>query len=98
MPTLECLDERSRLILERINEMDAKVSEAFRDFRFAIEERNKLIEKRIDVVEADIEAIKIHQAEERGKKTVMIWFMTAVASILGAVGNAVYNWWLSRPQ
>lgn len=98
MPTLECLDERTRAILTRLDQMDEKFSENFHSFRLAIEDRNKIIDKRLDEVEDEILKLKLQHAEESGKKSVMIWLgtvaLTAVASILGAVGNAVYNWWV----
>ena len=96
MPTLECLDERSKAILDRLEQIDEKFSENFRDFRSTIEERNKIIDRRIDAVEADMLALKIQRAEEGGKRSMLVWMggiaLTAFASIFGAIGNAVYSW------
>jgi hypothetical protein len=101
MPTLECLDERSRLILERLNEIDERFVKGLGEVKFCVEERNRLLESRIESIENDIIQIKLQHAEENGKKSVFVWVggiaLTALASILGAVGNAVYSWIIRPP-
>lgn len=98
MPTLECLDERSKAILARLEQLDDSISKRFDTFQFAIEERNKIIDQRLSEIEDDILQLKLQHAEEHGKKSMLIWLggvtLTALASILGAVGNAVYSWWV----
>ena len=78
--------------------MDRRFSESFRDFRLAIEEQSRVINKRLDAVEEDILELKLQHAEESGKKSMIMWLggitLTAFASIFGAVGNAIYNWWI----
>lgn len=96
MPTLECLDERSRLILDGQERMDKRFTSSFHELRLCIEEQNRLTTKRIDDLQEDIEEIKLKMAEDQGKKSMLMWVggiaLTAFASIFGAIGNAVYSW------
>lgn len=98
MPTPECLEERSMQIIASLNKMEARFISDFSELKNAIEERNRLMDDRVGKVENDVLALKLQHAEEHGKRSMMITVgsiaLTALASILGAVGNAIYNWFI----
>lgn len=87
MPTLECLDERSKQILSRIDDMDLRINRRFDSFEEGVGERLKALE-------ADIAIIKQENAREDGKKTVSLWVGGMVLAMLGAIGNMVLVWLL----
>lgn len=87
MPTLECLDERTKLILDRISSMDAKVTKRFDEFDSAFNER-------LTRLEDDVDAIKLSSAREDGQKSVTLWVGGLVLAMLGAIGNMILVWLL----
>ena len=89
MPTLECLDERSRAILARLDDMSEHFDANFKELRAASEAR-------LRAVEEDVYKLKLQRASDEGKQAVAIWIggvaLTALAAIFGAVGNIIYTW------
>lgn len=85
MPTLECLDERSKQTLSRLEDLDERLMRRFDSFEEGIG-------KRISAIEADVAQIKQERAREDGQKTVTLWVGGAVLAMLGAIGNMILVW------
>lgn len=85
MPTIECLDERTRQILDRIEDMDERLTKRFDD-------TVKTTNTRIALLESSVEKIKIDTAEANGKRTVAVWVGGMALALLGAVGNMILVW------
>ncbi len=100
MPTLECLDERSRSILEQLKQMTGHFDSSLNSVRESLDARDSSLEQRLEKLEADILAIKLFHAQEDGKRSIILWvggiaFM-ALSSMFGAVGNIIYTW-MTKP-
>jgi hypothetical protein len=85
MPTLECLDERSKQILDRLKDMDDRIAQRLASFEEGVG-------KRLSKVEEDLASIKQERAREDGQKTVTLWVGGAVLAMLGAIGNMILVW------
>jgi hypothetical protein len=85
MPTLECLDERSKQILDRLKDMDDRIAQRLDSFEEGVG-------KRLSKVEEDLASIKQERAREDGQKTVTLWVGGAVLAMLGAIGNMLLVW------
>ena len=96
MPTLECLDERTRIVKETLDDLSDKLTEQYRDIRLCIDERDKRIDMKLKQIEEDIQDLKLTRAEDRGKRSILIVLgglaLTAISAIFGAVGNILYQW------
>lgn len=113
MPTIECLDERSKAILSSINELKANFERHHAEFKEALEDMSKALEARIEsherdtdrrlnVVTQDILAIKLEHENERGRRSVLIWaggiMLSGFSAVAGAIGNLAYTWLIERGQ
>lgn len=89
MPTLECLDERSRAILARLDDMSEHFDANFKELRAESSTRLRAIEE-------DVYELKLRMASDDGKRAAAVWIggvaLTALAAIFGAVGNILYTW------
>ena len=98
MPTLECLDERSRAILQKLEEMDDRYSATHAEFRSSMQTVNKELTDRISKVEKDIAQMLLDDAHESGKKQGALWAggiaLAAFSAVFGAVGNVLYTWFI----
>lgn len=96
MPTLECLDERTRIVKETLDNLSDKLTEQYRDIRFCIEERDRKIDAKLKEIEEDIEDLKLSRAKDEGKRSILIviggFALTAISAIFGAIGNILYTW------
>jgi hypothetical protein len=96
MPTLECLDERTKLVKETLDGLSSTLTEQYRDIRFCIDERDKRIDAKLRQIEEDIQDLKLTRAEDKGKRSILILIgglaLTAISAIFGAVGNILYQW------
>ena len=87
MPNFECLDERTKQILSRIDDMDLRITRRFDTFEDGARERMAALEK-------EVASIKISDAREEGQKTVTLWVGGLVLAIIGAIGNMLLVWLL----
>jgi hypothetical protein len=87
MPNLECLDERTKQILSRIDDMDLRITRRFDTFEDGARERMVALEK-------EVSAIKISDARAEGQKTVTLWVGGLVLAVIGAIGNMLLVWLL----
>lgn len=94
MPTLECLEERSRRILDRLDDLDERWQENYRAIQEALEKGNQKLVSRIDAVEKDVEAIKLKQAEADGKRSVALWLGSTILVVIGALANMLFVWFV----
>jgi hypothetical protein len=85
MPTLECLDERSKQTLDRLNDLSEQLMRRFDSFEAGVG-------KRLSALESDVAVIKQERAREDGQKTVTLWVGGAVLAMLGAIGNMLLVW------
>ena len=85
MPNLECLDERTKQILSRIDDMDLRMSRRFDTF-------DETVGARLSALDKDVAEIKISAAREDGQKTVTLWVGGLVLAIVGAIGNMLLVW------
>ena len=96
MPTLECLDERSRTIIKTLDDLSDKISIQHQEIRAYIEERDKSIDAKLKEIIEDVQDLKLSRAEDRGKRSILIFIggiaLTAISAIFGAVGNILYQW------
>ena len=96
MPTLECLDERSRAIIKTLDDLSETLTVQYKEIRFCIDERDKRIDVKLRQIEADIQDLKLTRAEDKGKRSILIFIgglaLTAISAIFGAVGNILYQW------
>lgn len=96
MPTLECLDERTKIVKETLDDLSEKLTEQYKDIRFCIDERDRRIDAKLKQIEEDIQDLKLSRAEDKGKRSILIAIgglaLTAISAIFGAVGNILYQW------
>ena len=96
MPTLECLDERTKIVKETLDDLSKKLTEQYKDIRFCIDERDRRMDAQLEKIEKDIQDLKESRAEDRGKRSVLILLgglaLTAISAIFGAIGNILYQW------
>lgn len=96
MPTLECLDERTRIVKETLDDLSNQLRNQYKDIRFCIEERDRRIDAQMEKIEKDIQDLKETRAEDRGKRSILIFIgglaLTAISAIFGAIGNILYQW------
>ena len=96
MPTLECLDERSRTIIKTLDDLSDKISIQHQEIRAYIEERDKSIDAKLKEIIGDVQDLKLSRAEDKGKRSILIFIggiaLTAISAIFGAVGNILYQW------
>ena len=85
MPNLECLDERTKQILSRIDDMDLRITRRFDTFEEGAHERMAALEK-------EVASIKISDARAEGQKTVTLWVGGLVLAVVGAIGNMLLVW------
>lgn len=86
MPTLECLDERSVLILRRLEEIKTD-----------LEVRGEKLDKQLIALEQRVSKIELDLAGENGKKSVLVWVGGVVFALLGAIANMIWVW-LAGPK
>jgi hypothetical protein len=96
MPTLECLDERSKTIIKTLDDLSDKISAQYADLRTYVADRDEKIDERLKSIEKDVQDLKLSRAEDNGKRSVLIliggFALTAISAIFGAVGNILYQW------
>ena len=80
MPNLECLDERTKQILSRIDDMNLRMTRRFDAFEEGVHERMTVLEK-------EVASIRISDARAEGQKTVTLWVGGLVLAVIGAIGN-----------
>ena len=85
MPNLECLDERTKQILSRIDDMDERITRQFDAFQEGAHARMVALER-------EIAAIKLSDARAEGQKTVTLWVGGLVLAIVGGIGNMLIVW------
>lgn len=96
MPTPECLDERSKAILKNLDELSDRITLQHQEIRAYIKEREQFIAASLRDIEEDVEDLKLSRAEDRGKKSIILFIgglaLTAISVIFGAIGNIIYQW------
>ena len=96
MPTLECLDERTKLVKETLDRLSETLTVQYKDIRLCIDERDRRMDAQLEKIEKDIQDLKESRAEDRGKRSILIVLggiaLTAISAIFGAVGNILYQW------
>ena len=92
MPTLECLDERTKRILAAIEDMKHDFTARFDSVDSEFSLRLSHLESDIRETKKDIISIKISSSKEEGQKGVVIFIGGIVLTLLGAVGNMVIVW------
>lgn len=96
MPTLECLDERSKNILDRLDSIEGQIKESHRQFLLALEHRDAQLTTDITEIRRDVDVLKLQRVAEEGTRKGAVWAgglaLTAFAAIVGAVGNTIWAW------
>ena len=96
MPTLECLDERTKIVKETLDDLSNKLTDQYKDIRLCINERDRRMDAQLTQIEEDIKDLKLSRAEDRGKRSILVFIggiaLTAISAIFGAVGNILYQW------
>lgn len=85
MPTLECLDERTKAILAKLEDMDERYGKVHGELWSYLHE-----------LRTDIANIKEANARESGKQQGIIWAgglaLGVFSAVCGVVGNFIYTW------
>lgn len=96
MPTMECLEERTRIILKTLDDLGSKITLQHQEIRLYIEARDKEFSAKLKEIEEDIEDLKLTRAEDHGKRSMLIFMggiaLAAISGIFGAIGNILYQW------
>lgn len=96
MPTLECLDERSRTIIKTLDDLSDKISIQHQEIRAYIEERDRSLDAKLKEIIDDVQDLKLTRAKDEGKQSILILVggvaLTAISAIFGAIGNILYQW------
>lgn len=87
MPDISCLDERTKAILERITEMDERLTGTFG-------KQFDAIDARLKELDLEVQKLKLQFAVEDGRKSVTMWVGGMVLAMLGAVANMLLLWLL----
>jgi hypothetical protein len=85
VPNLEYLDERTKQILSRLDDMDLRITRRFDAF-------DETVGARLSELDKDVSEIKISAAREDGQKSVTLWVGGLVLAIVGAIGNMLLVW------
>ncbi|MFA7308410.1 MAG: hypothetical protein WC026_17265 [Hyphomicrobium sp.] len=94
MPTLECLDERTKRILDALEEMKSDFTVRFDSVDAAFSQRLTKLESEIKETKKDVIEIKLASSKQEGQKGVFIFVGGLVLAMLGAVGNMILLWLL----
>lgn len=94
MPTLECLDERTKRILDAIEEMKADFTARFDTVDTIFSQRLAKLEAEVRETKKDVVEIKLTSSKQEGQKGVVIFVGGITLAMLGAIGNMVLLWLL----
>jgi predicted nuclease with TOPRIM domain len=94
MPTLECLDERTRRILDAVEDMKSDFTARFDSVDSAFSLRLSKLEADIRETKKDVIEIKLASSKQEGQKGVVIFVGGIILALLGAIGNMVLLWLL----
>lgn len=107
MPTLECLDERSRAILAKLEDMDEHYKATHNEFREAMRENYNGLATRFESLKVDVDArltkneedikqIKTDKAYDEGRRSGLMLAggvaLSGFSAVCGAIGNVLWQW------
>ncbi len=94
MPTLECLDERTQRVLDKLEEMYELFTTNHRQLKDMYLRREASVDEKFSEIENKIHALELVIAKEDGRKSITMWLGGAVIAMGGALANTFLIWFL----
>src|SRR5512135_875926 len=94
MPTLECLDERTQRVLDKLDEMYELFTANHRQLKEMYVRRETAVDDRLSEMDKEIQQLKLIIAREDGRKSITMWIGGTVIAMGGALANTFLIWFL----